>query len=83
VVVPLAWVVLDPASDELRVAPDGTVRPPGTAAAVEVAAEPSEFEEDGRRWLRAPTGSGGYVYAPAERAGELLTPGGRSGLGIA
>ncbi len=79
VVVPLAWVVLDSEADVLRVG--------RTAATVgnptEIAAEPSEFEEDGRSWRRAAAGPAGYVYAPAERADALLAAAGRSALGLA
>ena len=78
VVVPLDWVVLDEATDALRVSRSGAARPPPDTPAVEVAAEPPEFEEDGLRWKRVATGTTGYVYAPLELAGPLL---GRDGLG--
>ncbi|HYB63194.1 MAG TPA: hypothetical protein VEE86_02075 [Thermoplasmata archaeon] len=82
VVVPLAWVVLDPASDSLRVARDGTVGRSTDAAAVEVAAEPPEFEEDGIRWKRAPAGTAGYVYAPLGEASIVLGRDGLTALGL-
>jgi len=80
-IVPLPWLVVDEASDALRVSRDGTVRPVKEAPAVEVAAEPSEFDEDGLRWKRAPS-TGGYVYAPLELAGTLLAPPGLAALGL-
>ena len=83
VVVPLAWVVHDEPSDTLRVAPAGRVPRSGESAAVEVAAEPSEFEEDGVRWKRAPTGPTGYVYVPEELADRLLSKEGLRELGLA
>jgi hypothetical protein len=83
VVVPLAGLAYDEGSDALRIAPGGRARPAADASAVEVAAEPSEFEEDGLRWRRAPAGAAGYVYVPAELAPTLLTPVGRAALGLA
>jgi hypothetical protein len=82
VVVPLGWVVLDEAADALRLAREGPARPSTEAPAVEVAAEPPEFEEDGVRWKRARAGPAGYVYAPAELAGALLTREGLAALEI-
>lgn len=83
VVAPLSWVALDPEADVLRVGePRSRAALPG-ATPVEVAAEPSEFEEDGRPWQRAPAGGTGFVYVPAERAKSLLTPDARATLGLA
>ena len=83
VAVPLAWVVYDEPAEALRIRHGGTPRPSAGGSAVEVAAEPSEFEEDGIRWKRAPAGSTGYVYVPAELTGRLLSPEGRAALGLA
>ena len=82
VVVPLAGLVYDEGADALRVAPGGSAHPVADAPAVEVAAEPPEFEEDGVRWRRAPAGASGYVYVPAELAPRLLAPGGLAALGV-
>jgi hypothetical protein len=82
-VVPVGWVVHDEAADLLRVARDGVVAPPpppGTV--VEIGAEPPEFEEQGLRWKRIRLPAGGYAYAPAEMAAELLSPPGLGALGI-
>jgi hypothetical protein len=81
VVAPLAWVVLDEAADALRVAAPGASRATSQDPAVEVAAEPSEFEEGGLRWRRIVAG-GGYVYAPAKLAEELLSRDGLRALGL-
>jgi hypothetical protein len=82
VVVPHAWVVLDAATDALRVAPEGVPRPAPDAPAVEVAAETPEFDEDGVRWKRAGSGAAGYVYVPLELVGSLLSAEGRAALGL-
>jgi hypothetical protein len=83
VVVPLALVVYDEAADALRLGRKGAGRPATEDHAVEVAAEPPEFEEGGVRWKRAPNGPAGYVYAPAELAGQLLSREGLAELGLA
>ena len=83
VVVPLGWVVLDEAADALRVARDGPARPTKDAPAIEVAAEPSEFEEEGVRWKRSPAGPAAYVYAPVDLPGGVLTPERLAALGLA
>jgi hypothetical protein len=83
VVVPLAWVLYDEAADVLRLGRKGAGRPATEDPAIEVAAEPPEFEEDGVRWKRAPTGPAGYVYAPAELAGQILSREGLAELGLA
>jgi hypothetical protein len=83
VVVPLAWLVQEEREDgALRVARDGKPRPAADVPAVEVAAEPPEFEEDGLRWKRLAAGPPGYVYAPAELAGSVLGPEGLAALGL-
>jgi hypothetical protein len=85
VVVPQGWLVLDPAADLLRVSRDGRVPKVDDGEALEVAAEPSEFEEQGLGWRRQATRPSEFVYAPAELAGRLLGPDalGRLGLGDA
>ncbi len=81
--VPLAWVVLDEATDLLRLAaPGGKAPPPDSSPPTEVAAEPTEFDEVGRRWGRRPLGDGGYLYAPSDTIDELLQAPTRAGLGL-
>ena len=82
VVVPLEEVILDEASDALRIGRPrtGTVAP--GAAAVEVAAEPPEFEEGGLRWKRVALGSSSYAYVLLDLADTLLSREGRAGLGL-
>jgi len=83
VVVPLAWIRLDEASDSLRIASgEGGLPMVPTEAVVEVGAEPPEFREQGVEWQRAPGPQGSLVYAPADRAGELLTRAGFAALGL-
>ena len=82
VVVPLPWIVHDEAADVLRIVRSGPLPAWKEETAVEVAAEPPEFEELGIPWKRAATGPAGYVYAPAELAAELLSPEGLARLGI-
>jgi hypothetical protein len=83
--VPQPWVVLDPATDLLRVAASGAVEaPPAIAPVVEVAAEPEEFEEGGVRWRRvAGRSSEAFLYGPAERSAALFSADGRRALGLA
>lgn len=82
-VVPLAWVVYDETADLLRVSRDGTIAPPpAIAPVVEVAAEPTEFEEGGVRWKRVGSPTESYVYAPAEFGETLLSPAGLRELGM-
>ena len=80
VLVPLPWLVYDDSADALRITTKGAPRTPTEASAVEIAAEPSEFEEAGERWKRAALGAAGYVYAPAERSAELLSVDALAGL---
>jgi hypothetical protein len=81
-VAPLSWVRHDPLTDGLRVG-QGTLLPmSGEGSAVEVAAEASEFEEDGVRWERRPVSGRGFLYVPADRAAELLAPAGLAALGV-
>jgi hypothetical protein len=81
VAVPHPWVVVDPASDTLRVAKDGrTPTPALTEPVVEVGAEPTEFSEQGVAWRRAAAPSGALVYVPADVAAGLLTPAGLAAL---
>ena len=82
--IPQAWIVHDEPNDVLRIARDGSTIPVRLSEPViEVAAEPPEFQEQGIAWRRAPGPGGTWVYAPAEFAGELLTPAGYAGLGLA
>ena len=72
VAVPREWVLYDPELDLLRIARDGRHLPPrlpGTA--VESAAEPSEFTEQGIEWKRVEGPKHIYRYVPAERFEEL------------
>ncbi len=84
VVAPLPWILYDEGADVLRVAPGGAL-PLRTdlTSAVEVKAEPSEFDEQGLRWKRVAHGPSGYVYAPLELAPSLLSPEGLRRLGFA
>ena len=76
-VVPRAWVVYDEPNDVLAMAKDGTTLPVRlTEPVTEVRAERSEFKEQGIDWRRAETPGGFLVYAPAEFAGDLLSPAG-------
>ena len=76
---PLAWVQLDAEADVLRL---GRAPSAPEATPVEVAAEPTEFEADGRRWRRSPLGESGFLYAPTDLGAALLTPEGRAALGL-
>jgi hypothetical protein len=83
-VVPLGWIHLDPATDDLRISKDGRGLPMVPAEpVVEVGAEPPEFREQGVEWRRAAGPGGALVYAPAEFAPRLLTADGYASLGIA
>jgi len=79
VVSPLAWVALDAAADLLRCGPAAGP----DAAAVEVSAEPPEFEADGHRWRRTAAGDGRFLYVPAERETALRSPEAKAALGLA
>ncbi len=71
-VVPLAWIVLDDANDELRIAPAGGPLPPRRIESVlEVGAEPPEFTEAGIAWVRTTPSEGVRCYVPKERARSL------------
>jgi len=82
VAVPLAWIVHDQTADVLRATRSGHLPPSKEEPAVEVAAEPPEFEEHGIRWKRVAAGPSGYVYAPTELAAVLLSPEGLAQLGL-
>jgi hypothetical protein len=82
VVVPQDWLVLDDAADLLRVSRDGRLPKLEPGEAVEVAAEPAEFEEQGLAWRRRGGSASGYVYAPAELAARLLEPAALATLGL-
>ena len=82
-VVPFAWVVLDEPNDCLRVSRDGTTAPPRLIEMVlEVGSEPPQFLEQGIEWTRTPLSTGHLLYAPSERASDLVTPEGRAALGL-
>ena len=84
VVAPHAWLVFDEPNDVLLIARDGTTPPIRLVEpVVEVLAEPPEFKEQGLDWRRAPAPSGALVYAPAERAGQLLVAAAWEPLGVA
>ena len=77
VVVPRAWVVYDEPNDMLLLAKDGRTAPVRLTEPVnEVRAERPEFKEQGIDWRRAEGATGFLVYAPAELAGEFLSPDG-------
>ncbi|MGI0055138.1 MAG: hypothetical protein ACREB9_00940 [Thermoplasmata archaeon] len=81
VLVPRDWVAYDAGLDLLRIALEGTPLPahlPGNA--VESAAEPSEFREQGFDWVRAELDQGRYAYYPKERAPAFATEAGRAAL---
>ena len=82
VVVPQGWLLLDAEADLLRVSRDGRVPKIDEGEALEVAAEPSEFEEHGVPWTRRSLPGSGFVYAPAERADRILTVAALRTLGL-
>ncbi len=83
VAAPHAWVVYDGPNDVLRIARDGATVPLHRAEpVVEVGAEPAEFEEGSVPWRRGVSPGGAIVYAPAESAGDVLSPPGLTALGI-
>jgi hypothetical protein len=83
VVVPLNWVVLDPADDSLRVARDGATAPPHLIeTVVEVGAEPPQFMEQGIAWTRSSGPGGAHLYVPTDRVDRLCSAEGRTALGV-
>ncbi len=82
IVAPLAWLRHDPLTDSLRVGLGSALPMTDAATVVEVAAEAPEFEEDGVRWQRRPSGASGYLYVPTERAAELTSSEGRARVGV-
>ena len=79
VVVPREWIAYDRELDLLRLARDGehmAAHRPGTA--VESAAEPSEFLEEGIPWQRVAGPPHIFRYLPADRLRELETEEGRA-----
>jgi hypothetical protein len=77
VLTPQAWLHLDPAGELLLL---GSGPEPGLAGpggpALEVAAEPDEFEEQGIAWVRWRPRVERLLYLPAEHASELRALGG-------
>ncbi|MEM0128812.1 MAG: hypothetical protein QXG65_01410 [Thermoplasmata archaeon] len=71
VAVPREWLAYDAAIDLLRIAPGGSLAPRRPGLAVESAAEPSEFEEEGTAWVRLAPEDRAFVYLPRERARAL------------
>jgi hypothetical protein len=81
-ILPLGWVALDAANDELRIAPGGGAPPPRLIeTVVEVGAEPPRFKESGVEWTRTAPAPDQRLYAPSDRAERLLSPEGRAALG--
>ncbi|MCI4346508.1 MAG: hypothetical protein L3K07_07140 [Thermoplasmata archaeon] len=72
VLVPVAWVHADPAGELLLLGREGApgLSPP-SGPALEVAAEPDEFEEQGIAWVRWRPLPERLLYFPAELAAEL------------
>jgi hypothetical protein len=73
VLVPAEWVYADPAGERLILGPDGGPAAPtgGGGEALEVAAEPEEFTEQGIEWVRWRPHAERLLYLPAPRATEL------------
>ena len=79
VAVPHEWIAYDAELDLLRLARDGlhlAARIPGMA--VESAAEPSEFTEQGISWKRLEGPARVYRYLPTDRMAELDSAEGRA-----
>jgi hypothetical protein len=79
VVVPREWIAYDAELDLLRLSQDGqhlAARIPGMA--IESAAEPSEFSEQGIAWKRVEGPVHVYRYLPADRLAELGSEEGRT-----
>ena len=75
--------MLDPASEDLRIARDGATPPPRLIeTVVEVGAEPPTFTEQGIVWRRATLSPQSLGYAPDDRAERLLGVAGRGALGL-
>ncbi|MCI4363973.1 MAG: hypothetical protein L3K13_06715 [Thermoplasmata archaeon] len=72
VLVPVAWVHADPAGELLLLGREGApgLSPP-SGPALEVAAEPDEFEEQGIDWVRWRPRPERLLYMPTELAGAL------------
>jgi hypothetical protein len=80
---PKSWLALDASGEALVLERSGTTPRPGPApAAVETAAESTQFEERGIAWRRQPLSETAYLYLPEEWAGRLGTPEGLARLGV-
>jgi hypothetical protein len=72
ILVPVAWVHADPAGELLLLGRDGTPGlSPSSGPALEVAAEPDEFEEQGIAWVRWRPRPERLLYLPADSAETL------------
>lgn len=79
--VPRSWVAFDAELDLLRIAREGTPLPariPGMA--IESAAEPTEFREQGFDWVRVELDPGLFAYFPKEKGTAFATEVARSAL---
>jgi len=82
VVVPLDRIVLDLTDDALRLAPDGALPGPrSTDPALESAADPSAFDEQGIPFTRAEVPAG-IAYVPTDVAAAVLAPPAAEALGF-
>lgn len=73
-IIPQEWVIYDMAADALFIGQDGiTPGPRTTGAALEAAADKSEFHEQGVEWRRRVVSDLGVVYVPAALADELFS----------
>lgn len=83
VVAPSAQILYDELEDLLRIAPDGTTSGPRSkGTALESAAGPSEFAEQGVDWHREKVAKG-IAYLPRSHLVRLRTPEALSALGLA
>jgi hypothetical protein len=81
-VAPWEWLIYDEAEDAVLLGRDGaTPGPHMKGTAIEAAAEPARFEEQGLSWERESPGPSTYLYLPAERIEQLRSPLAREALG--
>jgi hypothetical protein len=80
-VAPWEWLLYDEAEDSVLLGRDGsTPGPHMKGTALEAAAEPVRFEEQGMSWERESPAPGVYLYLPAERLEQLRSPAAREAL---